>query len=98
MQSDARVPLYVAFDAGQGEGAAFITYERARRGFRGLQGYRDGRLHLVCSFCESAFSVPHSEQDKQPFSMRFTDAGEHVECASCRAARGVEPLAAGDGR
>ena len=92
MESDARVPLYVAFDAGQGEGTAHITYERALRGFRGLQGYRDGRLYLVCSFCEAAFSVPHSERDKQPFSLRFTSSGEHAECATCRAVRGVEPL------
>ncbi len=93
MQSDSRVPQLVAFDVGQGEGVTYLPYVLARRGFRGLQGYRAGRLHLLCSFCETPFSVPHSAEDKQPFSLRFTDAGEHVECVSCRAARGVEPLA-----
>ncbi len=93
MQSDSRTPLYVAFDVGQREGTVHLPYDLARRGFRGLQGYRDGRLQLVCSFCEARFSVPHSARDKQPFSLRYTPEGEHVECVNCRAGRGVEPLA-----
>ena len=93
MHDDSRVPLHVAFDVGQGEGATYFPYELARRGFRGLLGCRDGRLHLRCQFCEASFSVPHSPEDKQPFSLRYVPDGESVECVSCRAARGVEPLA-----
>jgi hypothetical protein len=60
----------------------------------GLQGYQAGCLHLRCHFCEAAFSVPHSPEDKHPFSVRHGDGGALlVECVSCRAGRGVEPLA-----
>ena len=95
MQSDARVPVHVAFDLGQNECVAYLTWERACRGMFGLQGYQSGRLHLRCHFCEAAFSVPHSPEDKRPFSVRHGDGGALlVECVECRAGRGVEPLAA----
>ena len=93
MERDPRVPLHVAFDVGQGEGTVYLLFELARRGFRGLLGYRDGRLLLRCAICEASFSVPHSPAGKQPFSLRFTPDGESVECVSCRDAWGVEPLA-----
>ena len=94
LQSDPRVPLHVDCDSGQGEGAAFVTWERARRGGFVLQGYQAGRLHLCCHFCEAVFNVPHSPEDKRPFSVRHGDRGALlVECVACRAGRGVEPLA-----
>ena len=71
MQNDPRVPMHVAYDSGQGESASFLYWERAQRGVMGLQSYPEGRLHLCCHFCEAAFSVPHSPEDKRPFSARL---------------------------
>ncbi|HTE17342.1 MAG TPA: hypothetical protein VK689_03045 [Armatimonadota bacterium] len=93
MQSEARVPMHVAFDVGQGEGTTLLTWERAQWGVFGLPGYQTGGLQLRCHFCEAAFSVPHSRENKRPFSVRHGDGGALlVECLDCRAARGVEPL------
>ncbi|HTE17403.1 MAG TPA: hypothetical protein VK689_03355 [Armatimonadota bacterium] len=78
MQDDPCLPASVAYDVGQGEGTVFIPYARARRRFLGFEGFRDRQLHLVCSFCKTPFSVPHSAGDKQPFSTRITPEGEPV--------------------